>query len=257
VDRTSIENSFSEVSRSSLELGGGRAQFDNAAQFEQQLDRVFEGSTLYTGVITQRGDVALTAMSQGLSQYMTERGLTLDASSTETVQHSFGGGGKLGLAVPNGQAPVRTKQASNETPQGGSAEVGTRGLSPLDAGISGRFESTKQESDGRTSGRDLRIDYARDALLSARAEAVEAARGRFGTFNEGNETAVRATILQDMRMRVEEKLSQTRDAALEETAGARSGHDVEPKFAIEQRKLRDRQGVEGDQVSTRHGEVTR
>jgi hypothetical protein len=93
--------------------------------------------------------------------------------------------------------------------------------------------------------------------MSARAEAVEAARGRFGTFNEGNETAVRATILQDMRMRVEEKLSHTRDAALEETAGARSGHDVEPKFAIEQRKLRDRQGVEGDQVSTRHGEVTR
>lgn len=257
VDRTSIENSFSEVSRSSLELGGGRAQFDNAAQFEQQLDRVFEGSSLYTGIVTQRVDVALTAMSQGLSQYMTERGLTLDASSAETVQHSFGGGGKLGLAAPNGQAPVRTRLASNETPQGGTAEIGTRGLSPLDAGISGRFESTKQESDGRTAGRDLRIDYARDALMSARAEAVEAARGRFGTFNEGNETAVRAAILQDMRVRVVEKLSQTRDAALEETAGARSGHDVEPDYAIEQRKLRDRQGVEGDQVSTRHGEVTR
>src|SRR5690606_34626206 len=44
VDRTNIESSFSEVSRSTLELGGGRALFDNPVQFEQQLERVFEGS---------------------------------------------------------------------------------------------------------------------------------------------------------------------------------------------------------------------
>lgn len=232
VDRTSVENSFSEVSRSTLELGGGRALFDNPEQFEQQLDRVFEGSTLYTGVVTQRGDAALTAMSKGLSQFMSERGLSLDASSQESVQHTFGGGGRIGVSAPKGVVPV-------------------------EAGVSGRFDSNKQETNTRSAGRDLQTDYARDALLSARSEAVEAARSRFGTFNDDNEVEVRASILQDMRLRVVDMMSQTRDAALEETAGARAGHDVEPEFAVEQREMREGRDVTGDQVSSRHGEVKR
>jgi hypothetical protein len=232
VDRTSVENSFSEVSRSTLELGGGRALFDNPEQFEQQLDRVFEGSTLYTGVVTQRGDAALTAMSKGLSQFMSERGLSLDASSQESVQHTFGAGGSVGVGAP-------------------------KDLSPVEASASGRFDSSKRESDIRSAGRDLQADYARDALLSARSEAVEAARSRFGTFNDGNEAEVRASILQDMRLRVVDKMSQTRDAALEETAGARAGHDVEPDFAVEQRELRDEMDLRGDLVSTQHGVIKR
>ena len=232
VDRTSIENSFSEVSRSTLELGGGRAQFDNPEQFEQQLDRVFEGSSLYSGIVTQRGDVALTAISQGLSRYFTERGQSIDASSTEGVQHSFGGGGSLGVPAPKSAAPVN-------------------------ASVSGNVGSTKTEADSRTTGIDLRIDYARDAVLSARTEAVAAAREQFGTFTEANESDVRPWILRDMRMGIESRLGGTRDEALEETLGARAGHDVEPEFAVDQREARDRAGSSGDQVSMRHGTVKR
>lgn len=257
VDRTSIENSFSEVSRSTLELGGGRAQFDNPAQFEAQLDRVFEGSSLFTGVITQRGDAALTSMAHGLSQYFSERGITFDAVSNEQVQHTFGGGGRLGLTVPSEKAPVSAKSASGSDSHGGTASVGTGGVSPLDAGISGTLESRKTESNQRGARLDLTADYARDALLSARDEAVNAARERFGSFNESNGDQARTEILQDMRMRLQEKLGITRDAALEETSKARSGHDVEPDFAIEQREQRQDVGIKGDDVSTRHGTVTR
>lgn len=232
VDRTSLEDSFSEVSRSTLELGGGRALFDNPVQFEQQLERVFEGSSLYTGIITPRVDAALTAMSQGLGQYMSERGLSLDASSQESVQYTFGGGGQVGLAAPKGQGPV-------------------------DAGVSARLDGAKQEVDARGAGRDLRVDYARDAILSAHADAVAGARQQFGMFNDSNETAVRAAILQGTRLGIMESMGSVRNAALEETLGARSGHDVEPGFAIEQRELRETQGVEGDRVSTNHGLIKR
>jgi hypothetical protein len=238
VDRTSIENTFSEVSRSSLELGGGRAQFDNPQQFEAQLDRVFEGSSLYTGIITTRGDAALTAMALGLSRYFNERGVSLDGSSSEQVQETFGGGGRISANLPSGRA-------------------GAGAISPVEAGISGSFEMRKVESDQRGARLDLTADYARDALLSARADAVAEARQQFGSFNADNESTAREAILQGIRIRLAENLSRTRDDALEETLGARAGHDVEPDFAVRQRELREQDGARGDEVSTRHGTIAR
>jgi hypothetical protein len=232
VDRTTIENSFNEVSRTTLELGGGRAQFDNPEQFEQQLDRVFEGSSLYSGVVTQRGDAALTAFSQGLSKYFTERGQSIDASSTENVQHSFGGGGRLGITTPRSAAPV-------------------------DAGASGSVESRKSETDQRGARIDLTADYARDAVLSARASAVATIREKIGTFSSENETEVRAAILKELRFGIEERLQTTRDDTLQETLGARAGHDVEPEFAVQQREAREDSDIPGDQVSARHGIIKR
>jgi hypothetical protein len=232
IDRTTIENSFSEISRSTLELGGGRTQFDNPEQFEQQLDRVFEGSSLYTGVITQRADAALTSLSQGLSRYFTERGQSIDASSIENVQHSFGGGGRLGVTIPRSAAPV-------------------------DAGASGSVESRKFETNQRGARIDLTADYARDAVLSARASSVASIREKFGTFSSENETEVRAAILQELRVGIEQRLQRTRDDALQETLGARAGHDVEPEFAVQQREAREDSNIPGDQVSARHGIMKR
>jgi len=232
VDRTSIENSFSEVSRSTLELGGGRAQLDNPEQFEQQLDRVFEGSSLYTGVVSERNDAALTAMSLGLSRYFSERGQGLDGTSSESVRSSFGGGARLGAGLP-------------------------KDIAPVEGSMSGSFEASKSEVDSRRTSVDLQVDYARDAILSARSEAVAAARARFGTFSDANESEVRGAILRDTRLGIVERLGETRDAALHETAGARSGHDVEPDFAIKEREAREHAGVTGDRVSAQHGEIKR
>jgi hypothetical protein len=232
VDRTNIESSFSEVSRSTLELGGGRAQFDNPEQFEQQLDRVFEGSSLYTGVVSERNDAALTAMALGLSRYFSERGQSLSGSSNETVQSSFGGGGKFGLSPP-------------------------KGIAPAQAGIGGSFDARKIEQDSRGASVDLQVDYARDAILSARLEALSGVRERFGALSDANETVVRTAILRDLRLGITERLGATRDAALHETVGARSGHDVEPDFAKDQREDREKAGIPGDQVSTTNGLIKR
>jgi|GEM_PF-2865282 len=232
VDRTNIESSFSEVSRSSLELGGGRAQFDNPEQFEQQLDRVFEGSSLYTGIVNERNDVALTAMSLGLSRFFSERGQSVEGSSTEAVQYSMGGGGELGVGSP-----------SKGIPLSGSATV--------------RFGTSKQEADNRSTSVNLAVDYARDAVLSARTEAVATVRARFGIFTDENESEVRSAILRQLRLGIEERLEETRDAALSESQNARAGHDVEPTFATRERDRRDNEDAEGDQVSKRQGTIKR
>ena len=132
-----------------------------------------------------------------------------------------------------------------------------KSASPVNASVSGNVGSNKIEADNRASSINLGIDYARDAVLSARAEAVAAAREHFGTFTDANEAEVRALILRDTRIGIETRMGETRDAALEEISGARAGHDVEPEFAVEQRELRDGLGSTGDQVSTRHGIIRR
>lgn len=232
VDRTNIESSFSEVSRSTLELGGGRAQFDNPEQFEAQLDRVFEGSALYTGVVNERTDVALTALSLGLSRYFTERGQSMDGSSSEGVRTSFGGSARVGLSPPKVALPIA-------------------------GGASGTLESSKSESDNRRASVDLLVDYTRDAILSARKEAISNARSQFGGFTAANESDVRSAILRDLRIGITDRLAETRDAALAETLGARSGHDVEPEFALRERETRDSQGIDGDPVSLTRGTIKR